>query len=169
MRVTAVTFRLGKSNASDPVRKVAFCFQSKRQKVTAVTPTLVIDKADLSPPEESINHSSVDTRQYQRKRCLMATELTELLPTINQGEIILFPSATGATNIERCAHELDQRHGAEAITFWKAECRKVADELLNTGMSESDVHQRVMRFQEDVQSELVIRHQKRALVKSRRR
>jgi len=99
----------------------------------------------------------------------MAIEMTEQPTALNEGKLIVFPSGTGTANIERCARELGRRHGADAIEFWKAECRKIADQLLAAGMPESEVGQRVLWFQEDVQAELVVSHQKQASAKSQRR
>ncbi|ARQ09916.1 hypothetical protein NXC12_CH01876 [Rhizobium etli] len=99
----------------------------------------------------------------------MATETTCRPAAFHDGKIIAFPSATGTANVERCARELGRRHGADAIEFWKAECRRLADQLLSAGMPESDVGQRVMKFQQDVQIELVLSHQKQAVAKSRKR
>ena len=95
----------------------------------------------------------------------MARELSALLSLVHESEIIVFPSMIGRANIERCARELDLLHGGEAVKFWKTECRKVADAFIATGMSEDDVRSRVMRFQADVQTELVVRHERRASAK----
>lgn len=100
----------------------------------------------------------------------MATETTcRPAATSHEGKVIAFPSATGSANIERCARELGRRHGADAVEFWKAECRRLADQLLAAGMPESLVGQRVMEFQQDVQIELVLSHQKQAVAKSQKR
>ncbi|API52038.1 hypothetical protein BMW22_10715 [Rhizobium leguminosarum] len=99
----------------------------------------------------------------------MATEMTRRPAGANEGKIIAFPAGTGTANVERCARELGRRHGADAIEFWKAECRRLADQLLAAGMPESDVGQRVMQFQQDVQSELVFSHQNGPLPKSQNR
>ncbi|PDS66627.1 hypothetical protein CO653_07900 [Rhizobium anhuiense] len=96
----------------------------------------------------------------------MADEMTRRPAASSEGRVIAFPSGTGTANIERCARELGRRHGADALEFWKAECRRLADQLLAAGIPESDVRQRVMWFQEDVQSELVLSHQKRAVASS---
>ncbi|EJT06078.1 DUF6074 family protein [Rhizobium sp. CCGE 510] len=99
----------------------------------------------------------------------MATEMTCRPAALSEGRVIAFPSGTGTANIERCARELGRRHGAEAIEFWRAECRRLADQLLAAGMPESDVGQRVMQFQQDVQIELVLSHQNGPLPKSQNR
>ncbi|ARO29873.1 hypothetical protein NXC14_CH01919 [Rhizobium sp. NXC14] len=100
----------------------------------------------------------------------MATETTcRPAASSHEGKVIAFPSATGTANIERCARELGRRHGADAVEFWKAECRRLADQLLAAGMPESLVGQRVMEFQQDVQIELVLSHQKQAVAKSQKR
>ena len=96
----------------------------------------------------------------------MATEMTERLTALNEGKLIVFPSGTGTANIERCARELGRRHGMDAIEFWKAECRRIADQLLAAGVPESEVGEQVMQFQQDVQAELVVSHQKQAVAKS---
>ncbi|MBB4478664.1 DUF6074 family protein [Rhizobium etli] len=99
----------------------------------------------------------------------MATEMTRRPAAAHEGKVIAFPSGTGIANIERCARELGRRHGADAIEFWKAECRRLADQLLAAGIAESDVGQQVLEFQQDVQIELVLSHQKRAVAKSQKR
>ncbi|WP_064683483.1 DUF6074 family protein [Rhizobium bangladeshense] len=98
----------------------------------------------------------------------MATETTRRPAASHEGKVIAFPSGTGIANIERCARELGRRHGAEAIEFWKTECRRLADQLLAAGISESEVGRRVLEFQQDVQIELVLSHQKRAVAKSQK-
>ncbi|MGO7947073.1 DUF6074 family protein, partial [Rhizobium ruizarguesonis] len=75
------------------------------------------------------------------------------------GKAIILPSLAPA----------GRRHGADAIEFWKAECRRLADQLLAAGMPESDVGQRVLQFQQDVQSELVFSNQNGPLPKSKNR
>ncbi|MDE1995208.1 MAG: hypothetical protein KGI75_22080 [Rhizobiaceae bacterium] len=95
----------------------------------------------------------------------MGCELSALVSVTCESEIIVFPSMVGRANIERCARELDTLHGGDAVAYWKGECRKVADAFMATGMSEDDARRRVMRFQADVQAELVIRHEKRASAK----
>ena len=99
----------------------------------------------------------------------MATEMTRRPAASHEGKVIAFPAATGIANIERCARELGRRHGADAIEFWKAECRRLADQLLAAGVAESDVRQQVLEFQQDVQIELVLSHQKRAVAQSQKR
>ncbi|OWV88757.1 hypothetical protein ATY75_19230 [Rhizobium sp. N122] len=101
----------------------------------------------------------------------MATEMTCRPAAPNEGVVIAFPSGTGTgtANIERCARELGRRHGADAIAFWRAECRRLADQLLAAGMSENDVGERVLQFQQDVQIELVLSHQNGPVPKSQNR
>jgi hypothetical protein len=93
----------------------------------------------------------------------MASKLSELLNVISNGNIVVFPVSGRAGDIERCARELDDRHGNDAVDYWKMECRKLATQLTAIGLSETDVRRQVMLFQDEVQAELVRRHADRAL------
>ncbi|WFS04783.1 DUF6074 family protein [Rhizobium tumorigenes] len=91
----------------------------------------------------------------------MASKLSELLSVVGDGNIVVFPVASRAGDIERCARELDDKHGTDAVDYWKTECRRLAAQLTAVGLSEDDVRRQVMLFQDEVQAELVRRHQDR--------
>lgn len=93
----------------------------------------------------------------------MASKLSEVLNVVSNGNIVVFPVSGRAGDIERCARELDDKHGIEAADYWKTECRKLAAQLTAIGVSEDDVRRQVMLFQDEVQAELVRRHENRAL------
>jgi hypothetical protein len=97
----------------------------------------------------------------------MSVQSKNTLKAMTTSEIVLFPVASRAGDIDRCATELDRRHGEEAVRFWKAECRVLAGELASLGLSESEVREQVMTFQVEVQAELVRRHQARVISESR--
>ncbi len=97
----------------------------------------------------------------------MSVQSNKALKTMTSSGIVLFPVASRGGDIERCAAELDSRHGEEAVRFWKTECRKLADELTGLGLSEADVRHQVMTFQAEVQTALVHRSQSRAIADSR--
>jgi len=96
----------------------------------------------------------------------MASKLSELLTVVSNGNIVVFPVSGRAGDIERCARELDDKHGNDAVDYWKIECRKLAAQLAAIGLSEADVRQQVMLFQDEVQAELVRRHQDREPAKT---
>lgn len=93
----------------------------------------------------------------------MASKLSELLNVVSNGNIVVFPVSGRAGDIERCARELDDKHGHDAVDYWKTECRKLAAQLTAIGLSEDEVRRQVMLFQAEVQAELVRRHEDRAL------
>lgn len=93
----------------------------------------------------------------------MASKLSELLTVVGNGNIVVFPVSGRAGDIERCARELDDKHGNDAVDYWKAECRKLAAQLTAIGVPEDEMRRQVMLFQNEVQAELVRRHEDRAL------
>ncbi|MGA1804068.1 DUF6074 family protein [Rhizobium sp. HT1-10] len=93
----------------------------------------------------------------------MASKLSEVLTVVGNGNIVVFPVSSRAGDIERCARELDDKHGNEAVDYWKMECRKLAAQLTSIGLSEDEVRQQVMVFQAEVQAELVRLHEDRTL------
>jgi hypothetical protein len=97
----------------------------------------------------------------------MASKLSEMLTVVNNGNIVVFPVAGRAGDIERCARELDAKHGTDAADYWRTECRKLAAELSAIGLSEDEVREQVLNFQDEVQSQLLRRHEERALAKTR--
>ncbi|WP_072369866.1 DUF6074 family protein [Rhizobium tibeticum] len=97
----------------------------------------------------------------------MPVQSNKTLQAMTTSEIVIFPVASRAGDIDRCAAELDRSHGEDAVRFWKTECRRLAHELTLLGCSEAEVRDQVMTFQAEVQAELVRRHQVRALSESR--
>ncbi|KQV20327.1 hypothetical protein ASC97_09905 [Rhizobium sp. Root1203] len=97
----------------------------------------------------------------------MSVQTRKNLQAMTTSEIILFPVASRAGNIDRCAAELERCHGEDAVRFWKTECRRLADELASFGFSQDDVREQVMIFQAEVQQALVERSQARAISQSR--
>ena len=93
----------------------------------------------------------------------MASKLSELLTVVSNGNIVVFPVSGRAGDIERCARELDDKHGNDATDYWKSECRKLAAQLTAIGVSEASVRQQVLLFQDEVQAALVRLHEDRAL------
>lgn len=90
-----------------------------------------------------------------------------LLAALKNSELLIVRDVTKAGDVDRCAETLDNLHGEAAVTFWKAECRRLADELGRCGLSEDAVRDRVLDFQATVQTALVQRHQARALSATR--
>jgi hypothetical protein len=97
----------------------------------------------------------------------MTGRLNEFVTVLRSSEIVVFPIAARAGDIDRCATELDRLQGEEALRFWKAECRRLADGLSSLGVEDVKVREQVMAFQNEVQAELVRRHQARAISQSR--
>jgi hypothetical protein len=86
-----------------------------------------------------------------------------LLAALKNSELLILSDVTKAGDIDRCADMLDKLHGEAALTFWKGECRRLADELAKCGLSEDAVRDQVLDFQAAVQTALVQKHQARAL------
>lgn len=74
-----------------------------------------------------------------------------------------FPMARRTGIVRRCAAELEALHGEPALRYWRAECRKLAEELLALGCDEAEMRLQVLDFQDEVQAELGRRHQARAV------
>jgi hypothetical protein len=64
--------------------------------------------------------------------------------------------------VRRCAAELEALHGEPALRYWRAECRKLADELMALGCEEAEMRLQVLDFQDEVQCELRRRHEARS-------
>lgn len=74
---------------------------------------------------------------------------------------IPFPMARRTGIVRRCAAELEALHGEPALRYWRAECRKLADELAALGCDEAEMRLQVLDFQDEVQCELRRRHEAR--------
>ncbi|SOC37525.1 hypothetical protein SAMN05892877_104204 [Rhizobium subbaraonis] len=69
-----------------------------------------------------------------------------------------FPVARRTGVVRRCAAELETLHGEPALHYWRAECRRLAEELLALGCDEVEMRLQVLDFQDEVQAELRRRH-----------
>ncbi|MDX3926000.1 MAG: DUF6074 family protein [Shinella sp.] len=76
----------------------------------------------------------------------------------SQGRTIPFPLAWRKDLVRECAEGLENLHGEEALLFWRARCRELADELISQRCGEEDARREILAFQEAVQRELVCRH-----------
>lgn len=97
----------------------------------------------------------------------MSVPTSKSLKAMTTSEILLFPVASRAGDIDRSAAELERLHGADAVQYWKTACRRLAGELTALGLSESEVREQVMIFQSEVQQAMVQRSQARAISQSR--
>jgi hypothetical protein len=97
----------------------------------------------------------------------MSVKASKSLKAMTTSEIVLFPVASRAGDIDRSAAELERLHGADAVQYWKTECRRLAAELTSLGLCEDEVRQQVMIFQNEVQQALMQRSQARAISQSR--
>jgi hypothetical protein len=89
----------------------------------------------------------------------MAAAFQDLPSAATHGRIVAFPLSGRTRLIERCAEELDGKHGEAAVLYWRSECRTLADELLALGFSDADMRQQIMEFQDSVQAAMMRRHQ----------
>ncbi len=78
--------------------------------------------------------------------------MNERTSVFKAGGIVAFPLEARTGEIDRCARELDRVHGNAALQFWKAECRKLADELSQLGLREDEIRSQVLAFQAEVQA-----------------
>lgn len=75
------------------------------------------------------------------------------------GPVVPFPAERRTADVRRCAGELDGLNGEAARLYWQRVCRALADELLKLGSSETDMRAAVFAFQDEVQRELIRRHE----------
>ncbi|WEX74227.1 DUF6074 family protein [Sinorhizobium numidicum] len=97
----------------------------------------------------------------------MDAELNERTRVVKSGAIVAFPLAARAREIDRCARELDRIHGSAAVDYWKAECRKLAQQLSALGLLEDEVRHEIMEFQTEVQIAIACRYQPQSIAKGR--
>ncbi|MDQ0322121.1 hypothetical protein QO002_004327 [Pararhizobium capsulatum DSM 1112] len=81
-------------------------------------------------------------------------------------KVVAFPLSGRKATIRRCARELENVHGDAAVTYWRSECRVLAESLTALGCSEDDVHQQVLTFQTEVQVEMMRRYSDRMAEKT---
>ncbi|WP_027998528.1 DUF6074 family protein [Sinorhizobium arboris] len=87
----------------------------------------------------------------------MAAEFGERT-MVRGGEVVAFPLAARAGDVDRCARELDRIHGAAAIHYWKSECRRLAQQLSALGLREEEIRNEVLSFQAEVQIAIAERY-----------
>lgn len=97
----------------------------------------------------------------------MVTELDERTTGRKSGDLFAFPLAARVGDIDRCARELDRVHGNAAIHYWKAECRKLAQQLSALGLSDAEIHRQILEFQVEVQAAMARRYQTPAVGRNR--
>ncbi|OAP39891.1 hypothetical protein AU381_10095 [Sinorhizobium glycinis] len=97
----------------------------------------------------------------------MEADVNERTIVFKAGGIVAFPLEARTGEIDRCARELDRIHGDAALQFWKAECRKLADELSQLGLRENEIRRQVLAFQMEVQAAMVRRYEAPAAGRNR--
>lgn len=70
------------------------------------------------------------------------------------GQIISFPASKRRAQIVQAAKMLAELHGEAANAAWKTLMKTMAEELLETGISNGDMRQQILEFQAAVQLEL---------------
>ena len=88
----------------------------------------------------------------------MEAEVNERKSMFKAGGIVAFPLQARSSEVDRCARELDRIHGNAALHYWKTECRKLADELLQFGLREDEIRSQVLAFQTQVQAAMARRY-----------
>jgi hypothetical protein len=92
---------------------------------------------------------------------LMSAALMDVRFSELEERVVPFPLSGQASTIRRCARELEDVHGDEALRYWKTECRALAERLRNLGCSEDAIRSQVMAFQTEVQVEMMRRYSDR--------
>jgi hypothetical protein len=72
--------------------------------------------------------------------------------------LALFPLQKQRPEIERCADLLDSHHGENANHVWRAEMKRLAQELRDRGADEEEVSHQIREFNRAVQEELYYRY-----------
>jgi hypothetical protein len=97
----------------------------------------------------------------------MEAEVNKRKSMSKAGRVVAFPVEARTGEIDRCARELDRIHGHAALQFWKAECRKLADELSRFGLAEDEIRSQIFAFQAEVQSAMARRYDTPAVGRNR--
>jgi phenylacetate-coenzyme A ligase PaaK-like adenylate-forming protein len=92
---------------------------------------------------------------------LMSAALMDVRFSEMEDRVVPFPLSGQASTIRRCARELENVHGDEALQYWKTECRILAEGLKKLGCSEDAIRMQVMAFQTEVQVEMMRRYSDR--------
>lgn len=88
----------------------------------------------------------------------MASERMNMSGVHAVSRVVPFPLAGRTAFIRRCAAELENIHGSDAVQYWRGKCRQLAEQLLSLGCSEDEMRAEVATFQDQVQAELMRRH-----------
>ena len=91
----------------------------------------------------------------------MSAALKDARCSETKERVVPFPLSGQASTIRRCARELENVHGEEALQYWKRECRALAERLSNLGIGEDAVRNQVLSFQTEVQVEMMRRYSDR--------
>ncbi|WP_276122212.1 DUF6074 family protein [Pararhizobium qamdonense] len=91
----------------------------------------------------------------------MSAALKDVRFSETEERVVPFPLSGQASTIRRCARELENVHGEEALQYWKRECRALAERLSNLGIGEDAVRNQVLSFQTEVQVEMMRRYSDR--------
>ncbi|KQY43666.1 MULTISPECIES: DUF6074 family protein [Rhizobium/Agrobacterium group] len=91
----------------------------------------------------------------------MSAALKDVRFSETEERVVPFPLSGQASTIRRCARELENVHGEEALQYWKRECRALAERLSNLGVGEDAVRNQVLSFQTEVQVEMMRRYSDR--------
>ncbi len=91
----------------------------------------------------------------------MSAALKDVRFSETEERVVPFPLSGQASTIRRCARELENVHGDEALHYWKTECRALAERLKNLGIAEDAIRSQVMAFQTEVQVEMMRRYSDR--------
>ena len=70
-------------------------------------------------------------------------------------QIVAFPAARRRAQILQAVEMLNETHGAAADEAWKTMMRSMAQQLIDTGLSNGEMRQQVLEFQAAVQLELM--------------
>ena len=76
-------------------------------------------------------------------------------------KVVAFPLSGRTATVRRCASELEDIHGEAAVSYWRTECRSLADSIVKLGCDEDDIREQVMAFQTEVQVEMMRRYSDR--------
>jgi hypothetical protein len=91
----------------------------------------------------------------------MSAALMDVCFSEMEERVVPFPLSGQVSTIRRCARELENIHGDEALQYWKTECRALAERLRKLGCADDAVSMQVMAFQTEVQVEMMRRYSDR--------
>ncbi|OBZ94742.1 hypothetical protein ADU59_16125 [Pararhizobium polonicum] len=91
----------------------------------------------------------------------MSAALKDVRFSQTEERIVPFPLSGQVSTVRRCASELENIHGEQALLYWKTECRALAENLRKLGCTEEAIRTQVMAFQTEVQVEMMRRYSDR--------